>query len=328
MSGATQAMVAIRSAVRNSLVDLAAGAKVIVACSGGADSLALSYAISMEAPKLGIGIIGITIDHQLQPDSAKQALRVLDRFTAMGISISEVIRVDVELTDGMEASARRARYLALDGAGEEYGAAKIFLGHTLNDQAETVLLGLARGSGVRSLSGMAFDNGLYLRPLLGITRAQTEAACREAGLSVWEDPHNEDLSILRVRVRREVIPILESTLGPGLIQALGRSAALARDDADALDGWAAAEFATMQAQSLDIARLAELPRAVRSRILRMAIYRMGAPSGSLTAEHIAAVEALISNWHGQGEVSLPGGVKGARLSGRLSLLPHPNQGSG
>lgn len=328
MSGATQAMVAIRKVVRHSLESLEAGDKVIVACSGGADSLALSYAISKEAPSLAIGVIGITIDHRLQPNSTNQATRVLEQFFAMGISPSETIGVDVELTDGMEASARRARYRALDVAGEKYGAVKIFLGHTLNDQAETVLLGLARGSGVRSLAGMAFDNGLYLRPLLGMTRAQTEAACVEVGLSPWEDPHNEDLSILRVRVRKEAIPVLESTLGPGLIQALGRSAALARDDADALDGWAAAEFATMQAQSLDIARLAELPRAVRSRILRLAIYRMGAPSGSLTAEHIAAVEALISNWHGQGEVSLPGGVKGARLSGRLSLLPHPNQGSG
>lgn len=323
IQGATHAMVAIRSAVRSFLEELEAGDKVIVACSGGADSLALCYAIAKEADKLAIGVIGITIDHQLQANSAEQAARVLDQFTQIGISISEIIRVAVDLTDGMEASARRARYMALDAAGQKYGAAKIFLGHTLNDQAETVLLGLARGSGVRSLSGMAVHTGLYLRPLLNITRAHTEQACRESGLTPWSDPHNQDLSFVRVRVRKEVLPVLESALGPGVAQALTRSAALARDDADALDGWAATEFGTMQAHSLEIERLLILPRAVRTRILRMAIYKLGAPAGSLSAEHISAVEELISHWRGQGEVSLPGGVKVGRLSGRLSLLPLP-----
>ena len=317
-------MLVIRRAVRKSLEKLEAGDRVIVACSGGADSLALSYAISKEAEKLAIDVIGITIDHQLQANSAEQALRVLEQLTSMGISTSEILRVEIDLTDGMEASARRARYLALDAALEKHGATKVFLGHTLNDQAETVLLGLARGSGVRSLSGMAFDTGRYLRPLLAITREETEAACQESGLSPWSDPQNEDLSILRVRVRKEIIPILESTLGPGVVLALARSAALARDDADALDDWARTEFGTMQARSLEISRLVGLPRAVRTRILRLAIYDSGAPPGSLSADHITAVEALVSRWHGQGEVSLPGGVKVGRLSGRLSLLPHPN----
>jgi tRNA(Ile)-lysidine synthase len=318
--GVTPSMMAIRSAVRGALAEREAGEKVIVACSGGADSLALSYALSREAPKLALGLIGVTIDHQLQDQSAVQSQRVLDQFTHMGITTAESIKVDVDLIDGMEASARRARYLALGEAGSRYGAVKIFLGHTQDDQAETVLLGLARGSGVRSLSGMAADTGLYHRPLLGITRAQTEAACAEVGLTPWADPHNQDLSLLRVRVRKEVMPLLETTLGPGVASALARSAALARDDADALDAWAEREFAGLDAPSLDIDRLRALPRAIRTRILRLAIYHVGAPVGSLGADHILAVEALVSDWHGQGEVSLPGGVKAARLSGRLSLL--------
>jgi tRNA(Ile)-lysidine synthase len=318
--GVTPAMMAIRSAVKSALAEREAGEKIIVACSGGADSLALSYALSREAPKLALGLIGVTIDHQLQDQSAVQSHRVLDQFAHMGITTAESIKVDVDLIDGMEASARRSRYLALGEAGSRYGAVKIFLGHTQDDQAETVLLGLARGSGVRSLSGMAADTGLYQRPLLGITRAQTEAACAEVGLTPWADPHNQDLSLLRVRVRKEVMPLLESTLGPGVASALARSAALARDDADALDAWAEREFATLEATSLDIEHLRTLARAIRTRILRLAIYQMGAPVGSLGADHILAVEALVSDWHGQGEVSLPGGVKAARLSGRLSLL--------
>jgi tRNA(Ile)-lysidine synthase len=320
--GVTPAMMAIRSAVRSALAELEAGEKVIVACSGGADSLALSYAISREASKLAIEVIGVTIDHQLQEQSARQAQRVLDQFAQMGITTSESIAVEVDLVDGMEASARRARYLALDSAASKYGACKVFLGHTQDDQAETVLLGLARGSGVRSLSGMATDTGVYSRPLLGITRAETEQACGEVGLVAWADPHNEDTSLLRVRVRKQALPVLESTLGPGVSAALARGAALARDDADALDAWAAREFASLDPVSLDIGVLSQLPRAIRSRILRLAIYQCGAPTGSLGADHIAAVEALISQWRGQGEVSLPGGVKVARLSGRLSLLRH------
>ena len=179
--------------------------------------------------------------------------------------------------------------------------------HTFDVLADEVRL-LAKASGIEPVSTEVLRIDYAAPPLF----------------SPWSDPQNEDLSILRVRVRKEIIPILESTLGPGVVLALARSAALARDDADALDDWARTEFGTMQARSLEISRLVGLPRAVRTRILRLAIYDSGAPPGSLSADHITAVEALVSRWHGQGEVSLPGGVKVGRLSGRLSLLPHPN----
>ena len=314
-------MVAIRSAVRVALTEIEPGEKVIVACSGGGDSLALSYALSREAAKREVEIIALTVDHQLQPGSREQAEKVVVQLSGMGISRAEIARVEVTLTDGMEASARRARYAALDAAAEKYLARKIFLGHTRDDQAESVLLGLVRGSGTRSLSAMAAESGKYRRPLLGITRNQTLSACAEVGLLPWHDPHNDDPHYLRSRLRTEVLPLLEEKIGPGIGAALARSAGLLRDDADALDEWARSASENLDLRSIDISELTLLPRAVRSRVIRAAIYALGAPSGSISAEHISPIEALITSWSGQGVISLPGGVKVTRLSGRLSLSP-------
>jgi tRNA(Ile)-lysidine synthase len=202
-------------------------------------------------------------------------------------------------------------------------AAKVFLGHTRDDQAETVLLGLARGSGTRSLSGMASENGIYIRPLLHITRSETVAACREIGFEPWNDPHNGNTEFSRVRVRKEILPVMEEKLGPGIAAALARSAAILRDDADALDEIAQIEISQSNLADLDCQRLSQLAKAIRSRVLRAAIYAAGAPSGSITAEHLGSVEALVTSWRGQGALSLPGGVKVERISGRLSLLAQP-----
>jgi tRNA(Ile)-lysidine synthase len=314
-------MVAISNAVRAELSGLSAGEKIIVACSGGADSLALSYAVAREGKKLALGVIGVTVDHQLQKGSRSQAEKVVAQLHALGIANAEIRTVDVDITDGVEASARRARYEALEAARIQHGAAVVLLGHTRDDQAESVLLGLARGSGTRSLSGMAVRNGKYLRPLLGITRHETETACYEADLDAWQDPHNSDPQYLRVRLRRQALPVLEESIGPGIGAALARSAQLLRDDADALDGWAEKEFVDFDGNSMEVASLVKLPRAVRTRLLRRAIYAVGAPQGSISADHVGVVEALVTEWHGQGEVSLPGGVKVSRKSGRLSFLP-------
>jgi tRNA(Ile)-lysidine synthase len=311
--------VAIRSAVRNALTDCSAGDLVLVAVSGGADSLALAYALSLEAPKLAVRVEGVTVDHQLQSQSSAQAEKVVAALSKMGIEKTHVIKVDVDVTDGLEASARRARYAALDACAEKTGASFVLLGHTRDDQSESVLLGLARGSGARSLSAMAGRNGKYLRPLLAITREETLGACAEAQLDPWDDPHNADKTFTRVRVRHDVIPNLEKNLGPGISAALARTASLLRDDADALDQLADDEFAAHEPLSLDINRLEKLPKAIRTRVLRMAIYAAGAPSGSLSADHIAPIEAFITDWRGQGPSDLPGGVRVSRISGRLSL---------
>ena len=172
------------------------------------------------------------------------------------------------------------------------------------------------------MSGMAIDNGLFVRPLLSITREQTEKACNEIGVKIWNDPHNFNTEFSRVKVRVNVLPIMEENLGPGISAALARSAALLRDDADALDAIADEAAAHLVLSDLDCEKLSVLPRAIRTRILRIAIYAYGAPSGSISADHVAAVEALVTSWHGQGPLNLPGGVKVERISGRLSLL-HP-----
>ena len=317
---ANPATVAIRSAVRQCLSNCSAGDTVLVAVSGGADSLALAAALLPESKSALINLVAVTIDHQLQENSNLQAEKVMAQLGELGVLQTEIVKVDVELVDGLEASARRARYLALDEVAEKHNAKFIFLGHTLNDQAESVLLGLARGSGARSLSGMSRCNGKYCRPLLAITRSETLAACTENNLNPWVDPHNSDSQFARVRVRTDALPKLEESIGPGITEALARSADLLRDDADALDGWATQVASTLDLADLEIGLLSDLPKAVRTRVLRLAIYAAGAPAGSISADHVAAVEAFITSWHGQGACSLPGGVKVSRISGRLSLL--------
>ena len=317
----TTAVPAVRSAVRHWLEKYEAGDTVLVAVSGGADSLALAYALAAEAKKLAITVIGVTVDHQLQSESYVQAEKVVNQLNEFEVKcVIKKVRVDIK--EGLEASARKARYQAIEEAAKDLNVVAVFLGHTKDDQAETVLLGLARGSGTRSLSGMSPHNGIYIRPLLEITRIQSEEFCNEVGLRFWSDPHNQDSQFARVRVRTEALPTLEKTIGPGISDALARSAHLLRDDADALDHWAKREAIHLDLTDLDCTHLATLPRAIRTRILRSAIYAAGAPSGSVSAEHVSAVEALISAWNGQGALNLPGGVKVERISGRLSLSPH------
>ena len=309
----------IRLAVRRELIDIEAGEKIIVATSGGADSSALAAAILPEAQSRSIIPIAVIIDHALQKNSADVALTARQELIKIGYSNVEIRKIHVEKSDGPEASARRARYTALKEISHSQNAAAIFLGHTRDDQAETVLLGLARGSGTRSLSGMASRLDDYRRPLLGITRAMTEAACEEVGMKFWRDPHNQAMEFARVRVREVVLPTMEREIGPGIAEALSRSARLLRDDADALDQWGDEIFESCDPHSLDVGVLESLPRAIRTRVLRKAIYLAGSPSGSLTAEHLEPVEALVTAWKGQGPVSLPGGVTVTRISGRLSL---------
>jgi tRNA(Ile)-lysidine synthase len=290
---------------------------ILFGCSGGADSMALAIALFAEYG--GEKTIPVVVDHGLQPNSDQITAKVAAQLKTIGYKRVETAVAQVIFTDGLEASARRARYKIFHQFIDSYQPKYFFLAHTFNDQAETVLLGLARGSGARSLSGMATQNNLFVRPLLRITRQISEAACVEAGIDFWSDPHNQDLKFARVRVRNSVLPTLEENLGPGVTEALVRTADLLRDDADALDGFANEFFGQVDPKNLEVKDLERLPKAIRSRVLRLAIYQAGAPSGSLTAEHIEAAEALISNWHGQKEVSLPGNVKLLRNSGRITL---------
>jgi len=300
---------------------------VLVACSGGADSMALASALAFEAPKLGIRAGGITVDHGLQSGSDLRADEVVLRLTELGLTPAESIAVTVGREGGPEAAARDARYSALDAAAERHGATAILLGHTRDDQAETVLLGLARGSGIRSLSGMAAVSGgpgaarRYRRPFLHLDRQTARKACMAQSLPVWDDPHNTDPAYTRSRLRHEGLPALEKALGKGVVEALARTAQLSRDDADALDSWASQAEASVRdaAGLLECAKLYALPPAVRRRILRRAAIEAGAPAGSLFARHIEEVDRLITGWRGQGAINLPGKVVAQRQGGRLVI---------
>ncbi len=312
----------LRSAVRECLADLEPGELVLAACSGGADSLALAASLAFVAPRQGLRAGGVTVDHRLQPGSARQAARVAAQLTGLGLEPVQVVAVTVGRRGGPEAAARSARYRALDERGQAAGAAALLLGHTLDDQAETVLLGLARGSGSRSLAGMPGRAGMYRRPFLAIGRDQTRAACGALGLEVWEDPHNADSGYARARVRHHVLPTLEAALGPGIAEALARTAGQLRDDADALD-----ELARQQAQRLagpdpamSVDALAALPAAVRTRVLRAAAITAGCPPGALTARHVARLDEMVTSWHGQRWTDLPGGVRGLRQCGKLRFV--------
>lgn len=224
-----------RSAVRESLASLNPGDHVIVAVSGGADSLLLAHCLQLEKSELALSVTAVVIDHQLQAESAYVATAAKSALQKIGIERVEIITVDVVKKDGIEADARQARYAALNSFADKVSATAIFLGHNEDDLAESVLLGLTQGAGTKSLAGMATHDGRYIRPLLVLSREEVIAACAEAKIEYWSDPHNEDLRFTRVKIRKQVMPMLESELGPGIKSALARSARIFREDSDALD---------------------------------------------------------------------------------------------
>lgn len=315
------AVAATRLAVRRCLADLPVDRPVLVAVSGGPDSMALAAATAFEG-RAGRQLILLTVDHGLQAGSADRASAVVEWGRAFGYRLGEVATVSVQPAgQGIEAAARDARYRAFAERADYHGAAAVLLGHTADDQAETVLLRLGRGSGARSLAGMARVRGRYRRPFLGLPRAQVRTAAAAEQLPTWSDPQNFDPRFARARVRHRLLPVLEETIGPAAVGALARSAALLRDDADALDCWAARE--STREDALAVASLAELPRAVRTRVIRLAAIRAGCPVGPLTAGQIAEVERLVTDWHGQGPIALPGGLVARRRCGRLRFDAYP-----
>ena len=323
----SDAVLAARSAVASSISDFAAGDLVIVACSGGPDSLALAGSVAAVARSADLRTLAVCVDHGLQDGSADVSAVAASTCRRLGVDEAVVVPVLVGTEGGPEAAARTARYAALESIAVERDASAVLLGHTRDDQAETVLLRLARGSGARSLSAMRARSGPWRRPFLGLARAQVHEAARDLleplGGEAWVDPHNSDPAFARVRVRA-VLDDLTAALGPGAVLGLARSAELLRDDADALDAWSRTEFdrlvfAERDQRSADCAALAELPRALRTRVIRGMCLAAGSPADQLTIEHVQRVEAFVTDWRGQGTASLPSGVEASRSYGRLCL---------
>jgi tRNA(Ile)-lysidine synthase len=317
MAGPPAPVAAVRVAVRRMLAGSdapEAGDLVLVALSGGADSLALLTAAAFEAPRCGYRVGAVIVDHGWTPDSADRTAAVAAVARALGADPVDVVAVQCDRT---EDDARRARYAALDAAADRLGATRVLLGHSLDDQAETVLMGLARGSGARSLAGMRARRGRYLRPFLDLRRDTLRAAVIAAGLEPWDDPANGDPAFARSRVRHDVLPLLDAALGPGVVEALGRTADLLAADAEALDQWSAE--VDPGGLEVTVEQLSQLPAAVRRRVLRTIALRAGAPPSALTSGHIVAIDALVTDWHGQGAVALPGSLCAVRACGRLTV---------
>jgi len=319
----TPAIADVRRAVRTALTALPSTATpdplVLVALSGGPDSLALAAATAFEASKAGVRAGAVIVNHNLQDGSADVAATAAQQARDFGLDPVEIRSVQVGDAGGPESAARVARYAALAAVAAEHGAIRVLLGHTLDDQAETVLLGLARGSGAGSLKGMAADTGQYVRPLLTVERATTVRFCEDSGIVAWNDPHNLDTSYTRVRVRQTVLPLLESELGPGIRDALVRTADQAREDADALDHFAeemAEDLAEISEAgiSLPVRALAANPAALRQRLIRLAV--ASEFHVSLSRSHTLQIARLVTDWRGQGPINVPG----VRVERRENLL--------
>jgi len=312
----------VRRAVREAWVaaGVSAGDLVLVACSGGPDSLALAAAVAFEAPRAGIAAGAVIIEHGIQVATKEVAAKTASVLEGLGLDPVQVVHISVGIDGGPEAAARTARYQALDEAAAALDAKAIMLGHTLDDQAETVLLGLARGSGPRALNGMAVHSGRYLRPLLGIRRATTHAFCEDSGLEPWSDPQNSEDRFTRVRVRQAVLPMLELEMGPGIAEALARTAEILREDTDYLDEVALAAYDRVVAAGptsmiLDVLELERLASAIRNRVILRSLEVFGE---TFSRVHVLAVADLVENWHGQKELTLPG-VRVVRTGSQITL---------
>lgn len=284
---------------------LSRGDAVVCGVSGGGDSLALAAA----CVHAGLDVTTVTVDHGLQDGSAQVARDAARTCRVLG-AMARTVRVQV--AGSGEADARDARYRAL---GECADGRPVLVAHTADDDAEGLLLALARGSGTGSLAGLrevtddhpvvTAGAGWLGRPLLHATRADTLGSCAELELDVWNDPHNSSATILRSRVRNELLPLAREILGEHVGDALARSARLLREDADLLDDQARrvlSDVGGAAPATLPVGAVAGRPAPLRRRVLRQ---WLGARVGPLTSRHLEALDALIADWHGQGAVAVP-----------------------
>ena len=314
----------IRLAVRNCLTsNTKPGQKLLIAVSGGADSLALAAACEFEAKKLGVKIAAAVIDHSLQNNSDKVAAQTSKTLASLGFEEVVVKKIAVGKAGGPEAAARTARYTALETIRQKTKSNFVVLGHTASDQAETVLLGLVRGSGAKSLSGMSEKTGLLLRPLLGIERATTEAFCKDSGIKYWSDPQNKDEKFLRVMIRKHVLPFLEKQLGGSVAASLVRTSDQLREDNSYLESQADKSFkkyakVSGSGISFDAKAIEKLPAAILNRVIKKALDGFGSES---SRTHVLAVSDLVLSWHGQKPLALPG-VRVVRKGNTISFEPN------
>ena len=315
----------MQNAVQNLLKDFDAGDYVLVGCSGGADSLALAWTTLVVGKRLELKTGVIIVDHQLFPESNSVALNAKKQCEDLGIEEVIIKKVKVEQThEGLEAAARIARYEAFENVLQETNAQVILLAHTQDDQAETVLMRLTRGSGAKSLSGMAQVSGKYLRPFLHLRKKLVHDSLDLIGLKAWQDPANTDHQFLRVKVRHELMPKIVEVLGESAISSLDKTSQLLRLDNQALEDLAQQFFESqkdVKTNGLEISELEKLPEAIRTRVLKIFAIASGVHPGPFSFEHIEAIDALVKNWHGQGNVDLPGFIQATRVDHSIRFIP-------
>jgi tRNA(Ile)-lysidine synthase len=314
----------MQNAVQNLLKNFDAGDLVLVGCSGGADSLALAWTTLVVGKRLELKTGAVIVDHQLIPESNSVALNAKKQCEELGIQEVIIKKVNVEQNhEGLEAAARIARYEAFENVLHETNAQAILLAHTQDDQAETVLMRLTRGSGAKSLSGMAQVSGKYLRPFLHLRKKLVHDSLDLIGLKAWQDPANTDHQFLRVKVRHELMPKIVEVLGESAISSLDKTSQLLRVDNQALEELAQQFFDSqkdVKTNGLEISELEKLPEAIRTRVLRIFAIASGVHPGPFSFEHIEAIDALVKNWHGQGNVDLPGFIQATRVDGSLRFV--------
>ena len=314
----------MQNAVQNLLKEFDAGDYVLVGCSGGADSLALVWTTLVVGKRLELKVGAIIVDHQLIPESNDVALNAKKQCEELGIQEVIIKKVNVEHNhEGLEAAARIARYEAFENVLHETNAQAILLAHTQDDQAETVLMRLTRGSGAKSLSGMAQVSGKYLRPFLHLRKKLVHDSLDLIGLKAWQDPANTDHQFLRVKVRQVLMPKIVEVLGESAISSLDKTSQLLRLDNQALEELAQQFFKSqkdVKTNGLEISELEKLPEAIRTRVLRIFAIASGVHPGPFSFEHIEAIDALVKNWHGQGNVDLPGFIQATRVNGSLRFV--------
>ena len=314
----------LQNAVNNLLKDFEPADNILVACSGGADSLALAWTSQVVTKRIGLNLIAVIIDHQLIKESTQVAQDAKKKCEDFGIEKVVIKQIEVkDDNDGLEAAARKSRYEAFEELVNEFNAKAVLLAHTQDDQAETMLMRLTRGSGAKSLSAMKEVSGKYLRPFLHIRKQVLVDALEKENISYWQDPANTNYKFLRAKVRHELMPKLIEVLGDSAIDSLDRTSGLLKEDNEALESIALESYEQLN-KELKVQELEKLPTAIRKRVIKIAALNSGVTPGPFSFEHIEAIDALVTNWRGQGNVDLPGFIQASRVNQTIRFISSRN----
>lgn len=310
----------LQNAVNNLLKDFEPADNILVACSGGADSLALAWTSQVVTKRIGLNLIAVIIDHQLIKESSQVAQEAKKKCEDFGIEKVVIKQIQVkDDNDGLEAAARKSRYEAFEELVNEFNAKAVLLAHTQDDQAETMLMRLTRGSGAKSLSAMKEVSGKYLRPFLHIRKQVLVDALEKENISYWQDPANTNYKFLRAKVRHELMPKLIEVLGDSAIDSLDRTSGLLKEDNEALESIALESYEKLN-KELKVQDLEKLAAAIRKRVIKIAALNSGVTPGPFSFEHIEAIDALVTNWRGQGNVDLPGFIQASRVDQTIRFI--------